>query len=327
MIDTTGPQVAATVEYYSLADVAQNVFSDAALTISLGAVLNGGNASDSKGRFPIHFLNPALSYKRIIKLADTSIWRTDNPVQTADTSLATTLAAYLPLAGGTMTGPLVFAESASVATASTVNLDAMTGLFGHFTGTTTVNTATLAQGSFRWMVADAAFTLTHGANLLCPGSVSITTVAGDMFLIVGEGSGVVRILQYLCADGRPPVESAELLLAASDESTNLTAGTAKITFRMPFAMTLTAIPRASLSTAQASGSLLTVDINEGGTTLLSTKLTFDNNELTTDSAATPAVLSDTALADNAEITVDVDTVGTAGARGLKVLLRGTRRNR
>jgi hypothetical protein len=112
-------------------------------------------------------------------------------------------------------------------------------------------------------------------------------------------------------------------VAASDESTALTTGTAKITFRMPFAMTVTAV-RGSLSTAQTSGSIFTVDVNEAGTTILSTKLTIDNSEKTSTTAATPAVISDTALADDAEITIDIDQVGDGTAKGLKVTLIGIR---
>lgn len=110
-------------------------------------------------------------------------------------------------------------------------------------------------------------------------------------------------------------------IACSDESTALAAGVAKVTFRMPCAMTLTAV-RASLTTAQASGSIFTVDINEGGTTILSTKLTIDNAEKTSTTAATPAVISDTALADDAEMTIDIDQVGDGTAAGLKVYLIG-----
>jgi len=115
----------------------------------------------------------------------------------------------------------------------------------------------------------------------------------------------------------------EIQLAASDETTALTAGTAKVTFRMPHAMTLTAV-RASLTTAQASGSIFTVDINEGGSSILSTKLTIDNTEKTSTTAATPAVISDTALADDAEITIDIDQIGDGTATGLKITLIGTR---
>ena len=110
-------------------------------------------------------------------------------------------------------------------------------------------------------------------------------------------------------------------IAVSDEETAITTGNAKVTFRMPFAMTLTAV-RASLSTASTSG-LPTFDINEGGTTILSTKLTIDANEKTSTTAATAAVISDSALADDAEITIDIDVAGT-GAKGAKVYLIGRR---
>ena len=115
-----------------------------------------------------------------------------------------------------------------------------------------------------------------------------------------------------------------LIVAVGDETTAITTGTAKVTLRMPWAMTVTAV-RASLTTASSSGTP-TVDINEGagaGTSILSTKLTIDANELTSTTAATPAVISDAALADDAQITIDIDTAGT-GAAGLKVYLIGTR---
>ena len=112
-------------------------------------------------------------------------------------------------------------------------------------------------------------------------------------------------------------------LACSDETTALTTGVKKITFRMPFAMDVTAV-RASLSTTQSSGSIFTVDINESGTSILSTKLTIDNNETTSVTAATPVVISDTSLADDAEITIDIDQIGDGTAKGLKVTIIGTR---
>lgn len=112
-----------------------------------------------------------------------------------------------------------------------------------------------------------------------------------------------------------------LVIAVSDETTDITTGTAKVTFRMPYAMTLTAV-RASLATASSSGTP-TIDINEGGSTILSTKLTIDASEKTSTTAAAAAVISDTALADDAEITIDIDVAGT-GAKGLKIALIGTK---
>lgn len=112
-----------------------------------------------------------------------------------------------------------------------------------------------------------------------------------------------------------------LPVACGDETTALTTGT-KVTFRMPFAFTLSAV-RASVTTAPTGTTLLTVDINEGGTSILSTKLTFDAGQKTTTTATTAAVISDTSLADDAEITIDIDSVGsTVAGAGLKVYLIG-----
>ncbi|GGH62104.1 hypothetical protein GCM10010975_26460 [Comamonas phosphati] len=110
-------------------------------------------------------------------------------------------------------------------------------------------------------------------------------------------------------------------IACSDETTALTAGTGKVTFRMPFAMTLSAV-RASLTTAQTSGALLTVNIKAAGATILSTNITLDNTEKTSTTAATPPVISTSALADDAEITIDIGQVGDGTAKGLKVYLIG-----
>jgi hypothetical protein len=113
-------------------------------------------------------------------------------------------------------------------------------------------------------------------------------------------------------------------LAVSDESTALSAGTSKVTFRMPHAMTVTAV-RASLNVAGTTSGITTIDINEGGTSILSTKLTIDLTEKTSTTAAIPAVISDASLADDAEITIDIDAISDgATEKGLKITLIGTR---
>jgi len=118
-------------------------------------------------------------------------------------------------------------------------------------------------------------------------------------------------------------QTESLIIACSDETTAITTGTAKVTFRLPYAMTLTAV-RASVTTAP-TGSTLVVDVNEGGTSVLSTKLSIDATEKTSTTAATAAVISDSALADDAEITVDIDQIGaTIAGAGLKVWLIGVR---
>lgn len=113
----------------------------------------------------------------------------------------------------------------------------------------------------------------------------------------------------------------EYIIFCSDETTALTTGTAKVTFRSPCNLHLTSI-KASLSTAQASGNIFTVDVNENGTSILSTKLTIDNTEKTNVTATTPVVLSDVTIAIDSEITIDIDQVGNGTAKGLKVTLVG-----
>jgi hypothetical protein len=117
--------------------------------------------------------------------------------------------------------------------------------------------------------------------------------------------------------------SIEIQAACSDETTAITAGTTKVTFRLPCAFILTEV-RASLSTAQTSGNIFTVDINLSGASVLGTKLTIDNTEKTSVTATTTATLVTTSMTDDGEITVDVDQIGDGTATGLKITLIGTR---
>lgn len=110
-------------------------------------------------------------------------------------------------------------------------------------------------------------------------------------------------------------KTQSIVFACSDRTTPITAGTNKFSFPMPYGFTLTEV-KAYLTTAQASGALFTIDINEGGSSILSTKLTLDNTERFSTTASTPAVISDTSLANNAEIIIDIDQVGSGEAAGL-----------
>ena len=115
----------------------------------------------------------------------------------------------------------------------------------------------------------------------------------------------------------PPIY---IQFAASAETGDLTAGTNVVTFRAPRALTVTEV-RASLTTASTSGGV-TFDINMNGATMLSTKLTIDQDEKTSTTAAVSAVVSTPDMADDVEITVDIDAPGT-GAAGAKITIIGT----
>jgi hypothetical protein len=191
-------------------------------------------------------------------------------------------------------------------------------------GTTTAGTVNRAARQDHVHALPTAADIGAVGNALISGSKgSLISSNGTAVTALAVGSnGQVLVAASGESTGLIWQGPAEVIgIAVSDEETALTTGTAKVTFRMPFAMTLTAV-RASLTTASTSG-LPTFDINEGGTTILSTKLTIDANEKTSTTAATAAVISDSALADDAEITIDIDTAGT-GAKGAKVYLIGRR---
>ena len=152
-------------------------------------------------------------------------------------------------------------------------------------------------------------------------ALSANTTPADADYIPLVDAGTVTTERITLANFRKIIPIS-FIIACSDETTALTTGTAKVTFRMPHAFTLTDV-RASVNVAPTTSSILTVDINETGTTILSTKLTIDLTEKTSTTAATPAVISDTSLADDAEITIDIDTIsGGATEKGLKVTLIG-----
>ncbi len=148
----------------------------------------------------------------------------------------------------------------------------------------------------------------------------VTSAADKCPYFTGSGTASV----FTCASaGRTLItngyQTEAFCVAASDETTALSTGTAKVTFRMPYAFTLTAV-RASVNTVSSSG-LPTFDLNEGGASVFSTTLSIDASEKTSVTAATPAVISDSSLADDAEMTIDIDTAGT-GAKGAKLCLIG-----
>jgi hypothetical protein len=192
----------------------------------------------------------------------------------------------------------------TVARGNAVTID--DGLFGF-------NSSTVSYQQIA--IPESAFNLQPGLN-----------VTSIRFTITGGGSAISFniddvVKQANISTTNVSVTQAFIGFAFSDETTALTTGDAVYTFRMPHALILTSV-RCSLTTVSSSGTP-TFDINEGGSTIFSTKVTIDANELISTTAAAPAVISDFSLADNAEIKIDVDVAGT-GATGGKCWLIGTR---
>lgn len=181
------------------------------------------------------------------------------------------------------------------------------------------NSAILGASSTSYIYANTATGIvsvsTVGFPAGCFPFAVVTTSAVGITSIVDSRAFVIAVP----ASASPP---KIISIAVSDETTALSTGAAKITFRMPYAMTLSEI-RGSLTTAQAAGALLSFNVKENGVTVFSTLPTFDNTEKTTVTAATASILSDIALADDSEITVDIMTIGDGTAKGFKVHLIGT----
>jgi hypothetical protein len=147
---------------------------------------------------------------------------------------------------------------------------------------------------------------------------------GD-WLLGEESGGEIRKIDV---GDLPSVNDVDVIwFAGSDESTDLETGTATISLVLPRAFTIdtTVDNGAGCSVVTApTTSGITVDINEAGTTIMTTnKITIDATETSSEDAGTAPGVTDTALADDALITLDIDAVGsgTAGA-GLKCWLIG-----
>ena len=103
-----------------------------------------------------------------------------------------------------------------------------------------------------------------------------------------------------------------------DKDTDHTVATVGGEFRVPKAMTVKNVG-AYVDTAGVTGTA-TIDINEAGTTILSTKVTIDTTEKTSETAAAAPVISDASIAADAIITFDIDVIQATAAKGLVVWL-------
>ena len=152
----------------------------------------------------------------------------------------------------------------------------------------------------------------EGSNVGTSGEITNINVTGVSLNATNSGGNLT-----LSSD-----DYAVIVVAVSDEVNTISSGTNLVTYRMPFPMQISSV-RASLSTAQTTGSILTVQIKEGGANILSTPLSIDNTEKTSVTAATQPVVSDNTLADDSEIQIDTTQAGTGGI-GLKIYLIGKR---
>lgn len=96
-------------------------------------------------------------------------------------------------------------QGSNIASSGSIDIGAGTGDYINITGTTTITAlGTAAAGIERKLVFAAALTFTHNAtSLILPGGANITTAAGDTAVMVSEGSGNWRCIDYMRAAGAP----------------------------------------------------------------------------------------------------------------------------
>jgi hypothetical protein len=153
-------------------------------------------------------------------------------------------------------------------------------------------------------------------------TAATTLTADDYLVLVDDPAGTPTTKRITAANAAEYFGSGTpqpLEYALSDETTALVAGTLLVA-RAPYELTLTDV-RASLTTQSSSGAV-SVDIEVDGDSALSTELTVDSGERTSETAATPAVIGNGYVADDAEMAFVLTADGT-GAAGLKVKLYHT----
>jgi microcystin-dependent protein len=123
----------------------------------------------------------------VLRIYDGAAWRRTGRLDIANGSWCA------QLGGGT----------SSVASAASIDLGNIPGGFVTITGTATIGTfgAAAHNGEIKRCYAGGAFTLTHSANIVCPGGESILADVGDTFDAVYLGSGAWLIWGYQRARG------------------------------------------------------------------------------------------------------------------------------
>lgn len=113
-------------------------------------------------------------------------------------------------------------------------------------------------------------------------------------------------------------KNESFVIAASDETTAITTGTNKLTFRAPYAATLVGA-KLSVTTAP-TGAPIIVDVNKNGTSVFSTRPSIAIGAKTSVGGVAP-VISVPEIAADDEFTVDFDQVGSVvSGTGVKVTL-------
>lgn len=166
-----------------------------------------------------------------------------------------------------------------------------------------------------------AFLLSAGAATeTLAGVLEVATTAE-----VNAGTDDARAITPLKLAARlASISSVEsFVITVVPETLALAAGTSLARFPMPYAFTVQEV-FAVVDTAQATGGLLTIDVNAAGASILGTRITLDNTETSSLTAATPPTITTANIAKGAKVSIDLDSIGDGTAKGLSVVIVGVK---
>lgn len=217
---------------------------------------------------------------------------------------------------GNLSGTNSGDESAASTSAAGISELATTAELDAGTDTTRAVTVAAIEGSARSAKVDG---IAASAN-----NYSHPNHSGDV-TSTGDGATVIASDAVTLSKIAAAAKTESISLALGDESTVLAAASSSVpvvAFHMPYGFVLTDV-KVGCTVAPTGAALLTVDVHEAGTTVLSTKVTVDASEKTSGTAATAPVVSDSALAVDSLIEIFVDQIDTDNvAAGVKVYLIG-----
>ena len=190
-----------------------------------------------------------------------------------------------------------------------------------FTGTVTLPTTVI--GTLTGVLRGDTGTVSVDSDVTDIVSASSLTLAGKVELAttaeINTGTDTTRAIpvdQFVASNRNVRYVIWRVIGSTTDWSAD---GTLKVggDLEFPFTGTITEIG-AFVDTAGTTGTAI-VDVNIGGTTIMTTnKLSFDTTEKTTRTAATAPTLTTTAITAGDILTVDIDTNHTTKAKGLTV---------
>lgn len=140
----------------------------------------------------------------------------------------------------TMLGaPFDEGKGTTIASATSINLETITGNYAVISGTATITSVTLNAGAARRIRASGAWTLTNNSLIKVQGGSNYTATSGDLFFVWGDDAGVTYWSIF------PVAGTPGTTVTVPQGGTGLTSGTSG------------GVPYYSASTTMASSAALT----------------------------------------------------------------------